>query len=64
VVCRYSTGKLPYYYTGRDDSPLTFAGLWDVWKDRETGTALQSYTMVVTNANALAAKVHDRMPVL
>ncbi|MGB3659129.1 MAG: SOS response-associated peptidase family protein, partial [Pseudolabrys sp.] len=39
-------------------------GLWDEWKDRETGTPLQSCTMVVTNANALAAKVHDRMPVL
>ena len=58
------TGKQPYYYTARDGSALTFAGLWDEWKDRETGTELQSCTMVVTNANALAAKVHDRMPVL
>ena len=58
------TGKQPYYYTARDGLALTFAGLWDEWKDRETGTALQSCTMVVTNANALAAKVHDRMPVL
>ena len=57
------TGKQPYYYTARDGLALTFAGLWDEWKDRETGTALQSCTMVVTNANALAAKVHDRMPV-
>lgn len=40
------TGKQPYYYTGPDDSPLT----WDEWKDRETGTPLQSYTMVVTTA--------------
>lgn len=23
------TGKQPYYYTARDGSPLTFAGLWD-----------------------------------
>jgi putative SOS response-associated peptidase YedK len=58
------TGKQPYYYTARDGSALTFAGLWDVWKNRETGTALQSCTMVVTNANALAGKVHNRMPVL
>jgi putative SOS response-associated peptidase YedK len=49
------TGKQPYYYTAGDGSPLTFAGLWD---------ALKSCTMIVTNANALAAKVHDRMPVL
>ena len=58
------TGKQPYYYTARDGSPLTFAGLWDEWKDIETGEPLKSCTMIVTNANALAAKVHDRMPVL
>ena len=58
------TGKQPYYYTARDGSALTFAGLWDVWKNKGTGTALQSCTMVVTTANALAGKVHDRMPVL
>ena len=58
------TGKQPYYYTSRDGSPLTIAGLWDEWKDVETRALLQSCTMIVTNANALAAKVHDRMPVL
>src|SRR5262249_48906019 len=58
------TGKQPYYYTARDGSALTFAGLWDEWKEKETGTPLQSCTMVVTTANALAGKVHDRMPVL
>ena len=25
------TGKQPYYYTARDGSPLTMAGLWDEW---------------------------------
>ena len=58
------TGKQPYYYTLRDGAPLTIAGLWDEWKDVETGVPVRSCTMIVTNANALAAKVHDRMPVL
>ena len=40
------------------------AGLWDEWKDIETGLNVLSCTMIVTNANALAGKVHDRMPVL
>jgi len=31
------TDKLLYYYTARDDSPLTFAGLWHEWKDIRTG---------------------------
>ena len=58
------TGKQPYYYTSRDGAPLTFAGLWDEWTDIETGRLLESCTVIVTNANALAAKVHNRMPVL
>ena len=40
------------------------AGLWDEWEDRETGMNVLSCTMIVTNANGLAGKVHDRMPVL
>jgi putative SOS response-associated peptidase YedK len=58
------TGKQPYYYVARDGSPLTFAGLWDEWKDIETGEPLKSCTIIITNANELASKVHDRMPVL
>jgi putative SOS response-associated peptidase YedK len=44
----------------RDGAPLTMAG----WKDIETGLNVLSCTMIVTNANALVGKVHDRMPVL
>ncbi len=58
------TGKQPYYYTARDGSPLTFAGLWDEWKDIETGEPSKSCTIIITSANGLATKVHDRMPVL
>ncbi len=32
--------------------------------DIETGEPLKSCTIIITNANELAAKVHDRMPVL
>jgi putative SOS response-associated peptidase YedK len=58
------TGKQPYYYTARDGSPLTIAGLWDAWKDSETGLPLMSCAMIITGANELASKIHDRMPVL
>jgi putative SOS response-associated peptidase YedK len=59
-----ATGKQPYYYTARDGSPLTFAGLWDEWKNIETGEPLKSCTIIITNANEFVSKVHDRMPVL
>jgi putative SOS response-associated peptidase YedK len=58
------TGKQPYYFTAHDGSPLTIAGLWDEWKDIETGEALKSCTMIITTANEFVSKIHDRMPVL
>jgi len=32
---------------------LSFAGLWDEWKDIETGAAVKSVTIIVAKANAL-----------
>jgi putative SOS response-associated peptidase YedK len=59
-------GKQPWYFTARDGSPiLTAAGLWDEWKDRQTGERLKSCTMmIITEPNDFAAEIHDRMPVL
>jgi putative SOS response-associated peptidase YedK len=50
-------GKQPWYYTARDGSPLTIAGLWDEWKDIETAEPLKSCTMIITNANELVAEI-------
>ena len=36
--------------------------LWDEWKDRKTGERLNSCTMIITEPNEFAAKIHDRMP--
>jgi len=43
---------------------LTIAGIWDQWKDRETGEPLKSCAMIITEPNAFVGEVHDRMPVL
>jgi putative SOS response-associated peptidase YedK len=58
------SGKQPWYFTARGGSPLlTAAGLWDEWKNRETGERLKSCTMIITEPNDFAAEIHDRMPV-
>jgi putative SOS response-associated peptidase YedK len=57
-------GKQPYYFTRRDGQPITFAGLWSTWRDKEAGNNLLSCTMVVTKPNDFVAEVHDRMPVM
>jgi putative SOS response-associated peptidase YedK len=57
-------GKQPWYFTRKDGAPVSIAGIWDEWTDRETGTPLQSCAMVICNPNAFVAEVHDRMPVI
>jgi putative SOS response-associated peptidase YedK len=44
-------GKQPYYFTCRDGQPITFAGLWSNWKNKETDENLQSCPMVITEPN-------------
>src|SRR5262245_57069477 len=58
-------GKQPWYFTARDGSSvLTIAGIWDEWKNRETGERLKSCAIIITDPNDFVAEVHDRMPVL
>ena len=59
-----ANGKQPWYFTARDSSPLlTVAGLWDQWKNKETGERVRSCAMIITEPNGFVAEVHDRMPV-
>ena len=57
-----AAGKQPWYFTAGDCSPLTAAGMWDRWKNGETGEMLLSCSMIITEPNAFVAEVHDRMP--
>ena len=58
-------GKQPWYFTAHDGtSVLTIAGLWDQWKNHETGERLKSCAMIISKPNEFVAQVHDRMPVL
>ncbi len=58
-------GKQPWYFAARDDSPaLAAVGVWDQWRNPETGEPLKSCTMIITEPNDFVAEVHDRMPVL
>ena len=40
------------------------AGLYDIWKDIETGEEIFSYTIITTMPNEIVGKVHTRMPVI
>lgn len=54
--------KQPYYVRGADERPLAFAGLWERWTGSDE--AVESCTIVTTDANPLLAPLHDRMPAI
>jgi putative SOS response-associated peptidase YedK len=39
-----SGGRQPYYFTRRDGSVLTIAGLWDEWRNPDTNELIHSCT--------------------
>lgn len=45
------------------DELLAFAGLWETWHGPD-GSEIDSATIIVTDANATLASIHDRMPVV
>jgi putative SOS response-associated peptidase YedK len=57
-------GKQPFYFTSPASPILSIAGLWDGWKEIETGDRVMSATMIITDANDFVSPIHDRMPVL
>ena len=57
-------GKEPYFIRLKSRAPLGFAGLWDKWHDKQAGQDILSSTIITTDANALIAHVHNRMPVI
>ena len=54
--------KQPYCIVPADGAPFALAGLWERWE--RDGQVLESCTILVTQANALLAPIHDRMPVI
>jgi putative SOS response-associated peptidase YedK len=57
-------GKQPYAITGVDGKPLALAGLWERWKEPDSGQAVQTFTIITGPPNQLVAPIHNRMPVI
>jgi putative SOS response-associated peptidase YedK len=52
------------YHVGRVDAGLfAFAGIWEYWA-RDGQPPRVSCAIIVTQANELMARIHDRMPVI
>jgi len=56
--------KQPFYLTLTERRPFGFAGLWEVWRDRDNGEELRSCTILTTGAADSLKDIHHRMPVI
>ena len=57
-------GKQPYRIRLVDGGPFALAGLWERWAGPHGGEAIESCTIVTTEANARLRAIHPRMPVI
>ncbi|HVK55192.1 MAG TPA: SOS response-associated peptidase [Burkholderiales bacterium] len=53
--------KTPHYITLQSGELMTFAGLWESWKNA-ADEQIETFTIITTDANELLAKLHNRMP--
>jgi putative SOS response-associated peptidase YedK len=56
-------GKLPFRFRRPDGRPFAVAGIHEAWTAPD-GAVVRSCAVITTEANAVAATVHDRMPVV
>jgi putative SOS response-associated peptidase YedK len=53
-----------HYFKLKEQEVFGFAGLYDVWKDRQSGKEIYSYTIITTEPNEVVGEFHNRMPVI
>lgn len=59
--------KIPFYISLVHQPVMSLAGLYDHWKNPETGEVLDSFTIITTRANQMMEEIHNlkkRMPVI
>jgi putative SOS response-associated peptidase YedK len=58
----------PFYFVRKDGEPMTFAGLWDYWRDPkrpdDPDARLRTCTIITTESSPDVEDIHDRMPVI
>lgn len=68
----YVKGKTyPFHIAMKNGDPMTLAGIWDDWVDKETGELIKTVSIITIEGNELLKKIHNnpklvgpRMPVI
>jgi putative SOS response-associated peptidase YedK len=64
---REAGGKQPFFLSLPSGEPLAFAGLWEVWRDKDAAPDQEPYvscTIITTAAGESIKDLHDRMPLI
>ncbi|HDQ41941.1 MAG TPA: SOS response-associated peptidase [Desulfonatronum sp.] len=61
---KHGAKKQPYLIRLENLELFSMAGIWESWKNPETGEAIDSCAILTTGANEAVAAIHDRMPVI
>jgi len=56
--------RMPIWFHRADDGVMLLAGLWEDWKNKASGEARRTFTVLTRDAKGLSANYHDRMPVI
>lgn len=56
--------KQPYAIAMKDGSPFGLAGLWENWRNPNTGEWERTFAIITVPSNDLVAQIHDRMPAI
>ncbi len=54
----------PWAVALKDDQLFSFGGIWDRWKDKQTGKVLETFSIVTTDPNELLEPFHNRCPLI
>lgn len=61
---RSNNQKLPYYLTPHGVPGMLLAGIWDRWRNKESGDVVESFAVLTCPANEQLQFVHKRQPVM
>ncbi len=59
----WTKSKKKHYFQVKDKELISFAGLWESWKDPENNI-IKTFTIITTEANEAVSPIHNRMPVI